>query len=152
MRFFSFALFLLLAGCSDRGSNQDVDAHIAPTADSGAEDAAVAAEDAGLAEDAAVAEDAGLAEDAGSGEDAAIASNDAGTDDAGSRLRNCDQRPIACRALPPECPAGQLPEVEGTCWSGACVPLNQCGCTEHAACGPEGMYACHRETHCGDWL
>ncbi len=148
MRFFSFALFLLLAGCSDRGGNQEVDAHV-PARDSGAEDAGMGGEDASV-DDAGVA-DAGLPEDAGiASNDAGI--SDAGTNDAGSRLRNCDQRPIACRALPPECPAGQLPEVEGTCWSGACVPLNQCGCTEHAACGPAGMYACHRETHCGDWL
>ncbi|MDC0722385.1 hypothetical protein [Nannocystis bainbridge] len=33
---------------------------------------------------------------------------------------------VACDSLPPECPPGTLPGIDGACWSGACVPAVSC--------------------------
>ncbi len=61
----------------------------------------------------------------------------------GARLSPAQQRPfalciradgspgsctgeVACRADPPACPAGTIPGVSGTCWSGACIPEHLC--------------------------
>lgn len=33
---------------------------------------------------------------------------------------------VACDSLPPDCPPGTLPGVDGACWSGACVPVVSC--------------------------
>lgn len=33
---------------------------------------------------------------------------------------------VACDSLPPDCPPGTLPGIEGACWSGACVPVISC--------------------------
>jgi hypothetical protein len=67
---------------------------------------------------------------------------------------SCDQSQVVCLALPPECPDGHLPEVEGNCWAGGCVPAEACDvvpscddCPAHETCvelqtqgGPS--YAC----------
>ena len=39
---------------------------------------------------------------------------------------NCDHTQVACRALPPECDEGEVPSVEGTCWTFECVPAESC--------------------------
>lgn len=33
---------------------------------------------------------------------------------------------VACDSLPPDCPPGTLPGIDGACWSGACVPAASC--------------------------
>jgi hypothetical protein len=33
---------------------------------------------------------------------------------------------VACRVLPPSCPSGTRPGVDGPCWSGACIPIDLC--------------------------
>ncbi len=38
---------------------------------------------------------------------------------------DCDGSKVYCNALPPSCPAGQLPRVVNGCW-GNCVPMEQC--------------------------
>ena len=35
--------------------------------------------------------------------------------------------PVACDALPPACPANEVPGVLGSCWSGICIPERYCG-------------------------
>lgn len=37
----------------------------------------------------------------------------------------CDPALAACDQLPPTCPAGQVPSVNGACWGG-CVPATEC--------------------------
>lgn len=39
---------------------------------------------------------------------------------------DCDASKVVCLAFPPDCPEGQLPGVDGPCWSGACVPAEIC--------------------------
>ena len=50
--------------------------------------------------------------------------------------RDCDASKVLCNALPPTCPAGQVPSVHSGCW-GECVPTTSCSfvgtCFE---CGP----------------
>jgi hypothetical protein len=33
---------------------------------------------------------------------------------------------VACDAAPPVCPSGSLPGIYGACWSGECIPVDQC--------------------------
>jgi hypothetical protein len=53
----------------------------------------------------------------------------------------CDPSQVVCLALPPECPDGFLPSVEGSCWTGHCVPASACDvvpscdhCEAHETC------------------
>lgn len=61
----------------------------------------------------------------------------------------CDERivPVACNELPPDCPDGQFPASDGSCWTGACldcldgcqrdsdcVVVRACGCFYHEGC------------------
>ena len=39
---------------------------------------------------------------------------------------SCDQVKVACDALPPACPEGQLPTTTPACWTGKCVPAEFC--------------------------
>ena len=39
--------------------------------------------------------------------------------------RDCDGSKVTCNALPPDCPAGQVPSVENSCW-GECIPSTSC--------------------------
>jgi hypothetical protein len=65
---------------------------------------------------------------------------------------SCDPRAIRCRRLPPECPFGQVPAIEGTCY-GDCVPVEQCACREAAACPQPEEYTCHLSAgHCGPYV
>ena len=38
---------------------------------------------------------------------------------------DCDATKVMCKKATPNCPAGQVPLVEGECWGG-CVPIQQC--------------------------
>lgn len=53
----------------------------------------------------------------------------------------CNPLEVACDALPPVCPDGMLPSIDGACWSGLCVPAELCDvvsdcsdCPEDEAC------------------
>lgn len=74
----------------------------------------------------------------------------------------CDARRVACRSLPPICPAGQGPSVVVSnladpdsfgCW-GPCVPVETCACS-----GPNGGNECPKDhacwghvKHCGPFV
>ncbi len=59
----------------------------------------------------------------------------------------CDGRSVLCDALPPACPSGQVPSVEGACW-GPCVDVGYCRCETRDEC--PGDYVCHGATdRCG---
>ena len=38
----------------------------------------------------------------------------------------CDG-PVFCDSLPPTCPEGTLPGIQNGCWTGTCIPLDECG-------------------------
>lgn len=38
----------------------------------------------------------------------------------------CNPLIVSCKAQPPNCPPGQIPSVEGDCWSGSCTPVEAC--------------------------
>lgn len=40
---------------------------------------------------------------------------------------------VECRALPPECPDDTTPGIDSGCWTGYCIPLDQC--ESQPACG-----------------
>ena len=64
--------------------------------------------------------------------------------DAGARL-NCDPSTVTCRALPPMCPSGQVPSIDGPCW-GPCVPFSDCA---PIPCEPGGSSTqCPQDTVC----
>lgn len=57
---------------------------------------------------------------------------------------NCDATKISCNALPPECPAGLLPQVTqaGDCWTGECVRGIQCESVPTCDDCPESGWSC----------
>ncbi len=59
---------------------------------------------------------------------------------------SCDQRPVTCRVPTPDCEFGFLPEVEGSCYTGRCVPVDSCVCSENEACAGGTQYLCRRDT------
>jgi len=76
--------------------------------------------------------DAGPGTDAGPSVDTGTGDTDAG----GDGLYDCDPSHTTCRAIPPMCPSGQVPSVEGECW-GMCVPFVDCRPIE---CDPTAMF------------
>lgn len=38
----------------------------------------------------------------------------------------CNPIGVTCKSQPPDCPQGQLPSVQGDCWSGQCTPVEAC--------------------------
>jgi hypothetical protein len=51
---------------------------------------------------------------------------------------SCDDSTVSCERSTPECPTGELPAVDGTCWVGGCAPASECsGVTACADCGAE---------------
>jgi hypothetical protein len=65
-----------------------------------------------------------------------------GTGGASGGGTSCDPRKALCRALPPNCPTGQVPSVDGSCW-GDCVPIATCTCTAAEDCPDPNQYTCH---------
>ena len=60
---------------------------------------------------------------------------------------SCDARDVLCRALPPDCPMGQVPSISGSCW-GPCVDVGECRCAAADECPAD--YACHgTSSRCG---
>lgn len=66
---------------------------------------------------------------------------------------DCDRRSVTCRAPEPVCPAGEVAEVEGSCWSFRCVPIDSCRCAGPEQCPMPDMYTCHMfRMRCGPYL
>lgn len=55
---------------------------------------------------------------------------------------DCDASQVICLALPPECPKGTVPGVQGQCWSGACVPGEICNVVPDCTYCPETDWMC----------
>lgn len=51
---------------------------------------------------------------------------------------SCDQVKVACDALPPACPEGQLPTTTPACWTGKCVPAEFCDVIPDCSFCPDG--------------
>ncbi len=65
---------------------------------------------------------------------------------------SCDPRAVLCRRGTPKCAGGQVPSVVGSCY-GDCVPVEQCACSEAAACPLPDEYTCHLSAgHCGPYV
>jgi hypothetical protein len=70
----------------------------------------------------------------------------------------CDASQVLCRAAAPDCPAGAVPAVLDTCWTGGCVPVTECaGVTNCTQCGadqgcveymPDGLGGLSNTYHC----
>lgn len=45
---------------------------------------------------------------------------------------------VQCDAPTPDCPPGTLPGIQGTCWSGACVPVLACDAVPDCSTCPDG--------------
>ncbi len=58
---------------------------------------------------------------------------------------NCDGSKVACDALPPDCPPGQVAQVEGVCWSGACVDALSCNVVPECSYCPAGTMCVHKQ-------
>lgn len=75
---------------------------------------------------------------------------------------------VTCDALPPECPADTLPGIRDGCWTGYCIPVDQCedlpacaglvesSCVARSECAPiyEGVDCTCDDVgcSCADWL
>lgn len=57
----------------------------------------------------------------------------------------CDASKVACDALPPKCPEGQVATVKGACWSGNCVPATSCDVVESCDLCPAGFMCVFHE-------
>lgn len=71
--------------------------------------------------------------------------------------KSCNTASITCSRLPPCCATdvGQLPwlpevSVDGHCYTGACVPMEQCRCASDADCPYYRELVCYTDGHCGE--
>lgn len=65
---------------------------------------------------------------------------------------SCDRRKLTCRRAEPVCPEGEVAEIVGNCF-GECVRIDQCACSEAAACPMDEKYTCHRSAmRCGPYV
>ncbi|HVY24912.1 MAG TPA: hypothetical protein VHB79_00120 [Polyangiaceae bacterium] len=70
----------------------------------------------------------------------------------GSGLVDCDTRKVLCRIVTPDCPAGEVPSVKGTCY-GECVKIDRCSCTSADQCPEPEQYTCLKgPMHCSYYL
>ena len=53
---------------------------------------------------------------------------------------------VACATLPPECPTGTTPGINQGCWSGFCIPLDQC--EQLPACAGNDEDRCVAASYC----
>ncbi len=53
---------------------------------------------------------------------------------------DCDSAQVTCKMAVPKCPSGQVPRVQGSCYTGECVPADECsyvnGCS---VCNANGL-------------
>ncbi|RLB51188.1 MAG: hypothetical protein DRJ42_17345 [Deltaproteobacteria bacterium] len=142
-------------GCGDDGGGG---------ADSGT-DAAVM--DSATTSDSATDDSGALDSSAGDSSSGDSGTADAGPDDASpgdggaadtgtmpdAGVTNCDDSTVTCRRVRPTCPDGQVPEVDGACWTDRCVPIDACECRRATECPEPERYTCHRTTRrCGPYL
>jgi hypothetical protein len=87
---------------------------------------------------------------AGSGGGGAAAGADGGAAGAGGAVGvSCDTSKVLCKIATPQCPAGQVPSVNGACY-GPCVPIDMCTCSAPADCPDPTTTTCHMNTmRCG---
>lgn len=51
--------------------------------------------------------------------------------------KSCDQTKVVCDSPTPNCPMGELPQVEDGCFTGECLPLDACDWVPDCSfCGP----------------
>jgi hypothetical protein len=71
---------------------------------------------------------------------------------ASAAATSCDPAKILCKRAVPECPQGQVPSVEGSCY-GPCIPVESCGCSKESECPDHDHYTCHMSAkHCGPYV
>jgi hypothetical protein len=68
-----------------------------------------------------------------------------------SRLVDCDPSKIVCKRAAPQCDAGDVPSVEGSCY-GDCVAVERCGCSSADQCPQPNEYTCWGQQHCGPFV
>jgi hypothetical protein len=69
-----------------------------------------------------------------------------------SQATSCDRRSLLCKRAEPVCPEGQVAAIVDSCF-GDCVRIDQCACSEAAACPQPEKYACHMSAmHCGPYV
>jgi len=70
----------------------------------------------------------------------------------GSSSFDCDPRKILCKRIALDCPAGQVPSVDNSCY-GLCVPIESCTCSAPEQCPQSDTYTCHMSAgHCGPFV
>jgi len=53
---------------------------------------------------------------------------------------DCDSAKVTCKVAVPVCPTGQVPRVKGSCYTGECVPADECSIvTGCGACNANGL-------------
>jgi hypothetical protein len=57
----------------------------------------------------------------------------------------CDTSVVTCRSVPPPCAVGDLPSIQGSCWSGHCVKASACRTVKDCTSCPRDLYLCARE-------
>lgn len=88
----------------------------------------------------------------GSEASAGEAAGDPDTSEPPPAATSCDPKQLRCRRAAPVCPEGEVPSVSGTCY-GACVPLEQCACSQADDCPNPDSYTCHLYArHCGPYV
>jgi hypothetical protein len=65
---------------------------------------------------------------------------------------DCDPHKILCRIVTPECPQGEVPSVNGSCY-GECVKIDRCSCTTADECPQPEQFTCLKgPMHCSYYL
>jgi hypothetical protein len=151
------AIFGFVAGCGDTDSDEPNGA-----AGSAGQSVSGAAGSAGAGKGGSASAGGSSAGSASGGSNASGSSgNGAGGGEPGeagapssggsASLYECNPMKVTCKALPPQCPAFEVPAVEGTCW-GACVKIAQCACHEASDCPNNDEYTCWSKQHCGPYV
>lgn len=102
---------------------------------------------------------AGTVGNGGSGSGGSTAGTNAGGSAAGgsaaggsAALVDCDPHKVLCRVATPDCPQGEVPSVEGTCY-GDCVKIDRCSCTSADQCPEPEQFTCLKgPMHCSYYL
>ncbi len=90
----------------------------------------------------------GVATSGGQPDAQAGAGNEAGS---GSALVDCDPKNILCERVAPDCSAGEVPSVAGSCY-GDCVKVERCACNAAEQCPQPDQYTCWAKQHCGPFV
>jgi hypothetical protein len=97
----------------------------------------------------------------GTGGTSAGQGGNAGSSATSTELSVCRATTISCTTPRPNCSSTQNPSVsrfpelttDGTCYTGRCIPIEQCACTEASDCPDNDNYTCWlSEKHCGPYI